>query len=152
MASISKFKHDCVIHIDQWQNEDLGRIEVTDRSIEFISDENHLIIDLDSLQEIKIEQGIVRISSSKQGTYSFRLLQHLPYKKWYSTKTYYDDDKPSSRKFVSNVYSIMKSRKAEPKVKEKLVIKELVLIPCKYCGVLMPQTATFCPECGARKK
>lgn len=38
-------------------------------------------------------------------------------------------------------------------VKEKeTIIKELVMIPCKYCGVLMPQTSIFCPNCGARRK
>jgi RNA polymerase subunit RPABC4/transcription elongation factor Spt4 len=25
------------------------------------------------------------------------------------------------------------------------------MIPCKYCGVLMPQTDTVCPNCGARR-
>jgi hypothetical protein len=37
-----------------------------------------------------------------------------------------------------------------PLVKE--VVKEIVLIPCGYCGSLMPQTAVFCPNCGARRK
>lgn len=36
--------------------------------------------------------------------------------------------------------------------KEKEVIKEVVMIQCKYCGGLMPQTATFCPNCGARRE
>jgi hypothetical protein len=36
-----------------------------------------------------------------------------------------------------------------PVVKETIV-KEVVLIPCKYCDALMPQTSTFCPNCGAR--
>jgi hypothetical protein len=34
----------------------------------------------------------------------------------------------------------------------KEVVREVVLIPCKYCGGLMPQTAIFCPNCGARRK
>jgi len=34
----------------------------------------------------------------------------------------------------------------------KEVVKEIVLIPCGYCGSLMPQTAVFCPNCGARRK
>ena len=38
-------------------------------------------------------------------------------------------------------------------IKEKeTIIKEIVMIPCKYCGALMPQTSTFCPNCGARRK
>lgn len=37
-------------------------------------------------------------------------------------------------------------------VKEKeTIIKEIVMIPCKYCGALMPQTSIFCPNCGARR-
>ncbi len=39
---------------------------------------------------------------------------------------------------------------SQPIVKE--VVKEIVLIPCGYCGSLMPQTAVFCPNCGARRK
>jgi len=34
---------------------------------------------------------------------------------------------------------------------QKEVHKEVVMIPCKYCGGLMPQTSTFCPSCGARR-
>ena len=34
----------------------------------------------------------------------------------------------------------------------KEVTREVVLIPCTYCSGLMPQTSTFCPNCGARRK
>lgn len=34
----------------------------------------------------------------------------------------------------------------------KEVIREVVLIPCAYCGGLMPQTSIFCPNCGARRR
>lgn len=37
-------------------------------------------------------------------------------------------------------------------IKEKEVVKEVVMIPCQYCGTLMPQTASFCPNCRARRK
>jgi len=38
-------------------------------------------------------------------------------------------------------------------IREREVItKEVVMIPCDYCGSLMPQTSTFCPNCGARRK
>jgi len=37
-------------------------------------------------------------------------------------------------------------------IKEKEIIKEVVMVPCSYCGGLMPQTATFCPNCGAKRK
>jgi hypothetical protein len=38
---------------------------------------------------------------------------------------------------------------AAPVVKE--VVREIVMIPCKYCGGLMPQTQTVCPSCGAKR-
>lgn len=31
------------------------------------------------------------------------------------------------------------------------VIREVVMVPCRYCGALFAQTATFCPHCGARR-
>ena len=34
----------------------------------------------------------------------------------------------------------------------KKVEREIVLVPCGYCGSLMPQAAILCPNCGARKK
>ena len=34
----------------------------------------------------------------------------------------------------------------------KEVVREVVLMPCTYCSGLMPQTAIFCPNCGARRK
>jgi len=34
-------------------------------------------------------------------------------------------------------------------VREKEVIKEVVMIPCKYCGALTLQTSLYCPHCGA---
>ena len=36
-------------------------------------------------------------------------------------------------------------------IKEKEIIREVVMIPCKYCGSLMPQTETACPNCGAKR-
>jgi len=41
---------------------------------------------------------------------------------------------------------------AKPSVMPKEIVREVVLIPCPYCGGLMPQTSTFCPNCGARRK
>ena len=39
-----------------------------------------------------------------------------------------------------------------PAKEVKEVVREIVLIPCSYCSGLMPQTSTFCPNCGARRK
>jgi hypothetical protein len=36
--------------------------------------------------------------------------------------------------------------------RREVITREVVLIPCQYCGGLMPQTAIFCPNCGARRK
>jgi rubrerythrin len=41
------------------------------------------------------------------------------------------------------------SRDGNHEVRE--VIREVVVIPCKYCGTLFPQTVTFCPHCGAKR-
>ena len=30
--------------------------------------------------------------------------------------------------------------------------KEVVMVPCEYCGTMMPETATSCPNCGAPRK
>ncbi len=34
----------------------------------------------------------------------------------------------------------------------KEIVKEVVMIPCEYCGTLMPQTSTSCPNCKATRK
>jgi len=38
-----------------------------------------------------------------------------------------------------------------PVISEKEIVREVVMIPCKYCGALMEQTLTVCPNCGARR-
>ncbi|MEM3665542.1 MAG: hypothetical protein QW222_00490 [Candidatus Bathyarchaeia archaeon] len=40
---------------------------------------------------------------------------------------------------------------ATPVIKEKEIIREVVMIPCKYCGTLTPQTSIECPNCGAKR-
>lgn len=40
---------------------------------------------------------------------------------------------------------------AAPSQKE-VITKEIVMLPCGYCGGLMPQTSLFCPNCGAKRK
>lgn len=45
-----------------------------------------------------------------------------------------------------------KASKQEEKVVEKETIKEIVMVPCIYCGSLNPQTSLFCSTCGAGKK
>jgi sporulation-control protein spo0M len=40
---------------------------------------------------------------------------------------------------------------AAPVIREKEIIREVVMVPCKYCSGLMPQTETSCPHCGAKR-
>ena len=40
---------------------------------------------------------------------------------------------------------------AQPVIREKEIIRQVVLIPCKYCSGLMDQMATVCPNCGAKR-
>jgi len=35
---------------------------------------------------------------------------------------------------------------------KETIIKEIVMIPCPYCGALTPVTSLFCPNCGASRK
>ncbi|MEJ2241898.1 MAG: hypothetical protein P8Y18_07130, partial [Candidatus Bathyarchaeota archaeon] len=48
-------------------------------------------------------------------------------------------------------YAREQKQKKENK-SEKIIVKEIVMLPCQYCRSLMPQTALFCPHCGARRK
>ncbi len=34
----------------------------------------------------------------------------------------------------------------------EVIIREVVMVSCVYCGGLMPNTAVFCPNCGAPRK
>jgi len=36
----------------------------------------------------------------------------------------------------------------QPAMVERVVVREIVKIPCKYCGSLVEQTASSCPNCG----
>jgi hypothetical protein len=40
---------------------------------------------------------------------------------------------------------------AQPVIREKEILREIVMIPCKYCSGLMEQTVTVCPNCGAKR-
>jgi hypothetical protein len=43
--------------------------------------------------------------------------------------------------------------KQKAPLKEREIIKKtIVMVPCPYCGGLMPNTAIFCPHCGAKRK
>lgn len=52
-------------------------------------------------------------------------------------------------RFKRGSEEILVSSPSSTTIKE--TVREVVLIPCKYCGGLMPQTSIFCPNCGARR-
>ena len=35
---------------------------------------------------------------------------------------------------------------------QQVIVKEVVMVPCQYCGGLMPTTVTPCPSCKAPRK
>jgi sporulation-control protein spo0M len=59
------------------------------------------------------------------------------------------DDRPDVTSNVAQIQVLPPS--ASPVIREREVIKEVVMIPCKYCGGLMSQTETACPHCGAKR-
>ena len=42
--------------------------------------------------------------------------------------------------------------KAKATTPREVVVKEVVMVPCIYCQGLLPNTASFCPSCGAPRK
>ena len=42
--------------------------------------------------------------------------------------------------------------KARIEAPREVIVKEVVMVPCLYCGGLMPTTATQCPSCKAPRK
>ncbi len=42
--------------------------------------------------------------------------------------------------------------KAKIAMPREVIVKEVVMVPCVYCGGFMPQTSVFCPSCGAPRK
>jgi hypothetical protein len=59
------------------------------------------------------------------------------------------DGRPDATSRVAELQVVQPA--AQPVIREKEVIREVVLIPCKYCGALMDQNATVCPNCGAKR-
>jgi hypothetical protein len=54
---------------------------------------------------------------------------------------------------VENVKTTAKSSpQVMPTFQKEVITKEIVMLPCEYCKGLMPQTSTFCPNCGAKRK
>lgn len=60
------------------------------------------------------------------------------------------DGRPDVTSTITEI-QVLQPSAAPSGVVVKEVIKEVVMIPCKYCGSLMPQTETACPNCGAKR-
>jgi rubrerythrin len=52
---------------------------------------------------------------------------------------------------VQSVKQAVTAAQSVPAQKE-VITREVVMLPCGYCGGLMIQTSTFCPNCGAKRK
>jgi hypothetical protein len=59
------------------------------------------------------------------------------------------DGRPDVVSKIAEVQIVQPS--AQPVIKEKEVVRQVVMIPCKYCGALMDQLVTVCPNCGAKR-
>jgi len=72
--------------------------------------------------------------------------------KWFLQAVVEIERRPSLSSGIYEV-QIIKPSAIPTVVKEKEVItREVVMIQCAYCQGLMPQTSTFCPNCGARRR
>lgn len=52
---------------------------------------------------------------------------------------------------TSATVEIQVTQPSPAQVREKEIVREIVMIPCKYCNALMPQTDITCPHCGAKR-
>jgi hypothetical protein len=59
------------------------------------------------------------------------------------------DGRPDATSRTAEIQVIQPA--AQPVIREKEILREVVMIPCKYCGSLMDQTLTACPSCGAKR-
>jgi hypothetical protein len=52
--------------------------------------------------------------------------------------------------FFTRVYEPLE--KAKIQAPKEVIVKEVVMVPCQYCGGLMPTAAMQCPHCLAPRK
>jgi len=52
--------------------------------------------------------------------------------------------------YLLKVHKPLEQRRIE--TPREVIVKEVVMVPCVYCGGLMPTTATQCPSCKAPRK
>jgi sporulation-control protein spo0M len=59
------------------------------------------------------------------------------------------DGRPDATTKIADIQVITPA--AQPVIKEKEIIRQIILIPCKFCGTLMDQTTIMCSNCGAKR-
>ncbi len=59
---------------------------------------------------------------------------------------------PFKDMILRQVQNLAEPTATTPVMQREVITKEIVMLPCDYCRSLMPQTSTFCPECGAKRK
>jgi len=59
------------------------------------------------------------------------------------------DGRPDATTKIADIQVIIPA--AQPVIREKEIIRQIVMIPCKFCGTLMDQTAITCNNCGAKR-
>jgi hypothetical protein len=59
------------------------------------------------------------------------------------------DGRPDVTSCISEIQVVTPA--AQPVIREKEILREVVMIPCRYCNGLMEQTLTVCPSCGAKR-
>jgi len=52
--------------------------------------------------------------------------------------------------YFLKVHKPLEQKKIE--TPKEVIVKEIVMVPCQYCGGLMPNTVTECPSCKAPRK
>jgi len=64
---------------------------------------------------------------------------------------YKEQKKIEQQEVVKNIVGMFGPHAQAASAQPMTVEKEVVMIPCKYCGALMDDTATVCPNCGAKR-
>jgi hypothetical protein len=59
------------------------------------------------------------------------------------------DGRPDSTSKIADIQVIPQA--TQPIIREKEIIQQIVMIPCKFCGTLIDQTVTTCSNCGAKR-
>jgi len=102
-----------------------------------------------------IPQGFVAtynysLATSTAAKETFYSVDH--YVKWFLNARLEIKDRPNLQTLTYEIQVVRPQINQSTPTIMKEVNREIVLIPCQYCSGLMPQTAIFCPNCGARRK